>query len=444
MAIQSEISNILIDTSFVNKYKDVDFSSRTELVGSVNQVYSDIIDHSSLPHQDLSPAKLNEIKEIDKWLNDNEDNYQLYASQYDEAVLAFENEKHSQNPDAGKLAILDRKIKEAAFRWDHSGNRRLYDLKKGRYIYLTQEDPQAFWAKLKDKRDAQIKISPDRIEYLQTFLIPSISSWNSGGWSSFERQISESDSYDYSKSTSWSGGLSVGWGLWSFGGGTSGSTNYNHSESQVSTVNLKFEYLRVRIFRPWLTEDVFGYRFWTWNKQFGGQFISDGGNLNIETLVRPIGRMPVLPQYLIVVRNLELSATFSSEEKDFYNKQIQANASFGWGPFSIGGSYREETTTKRVQASFDGVTIKIQNPQIIARTGILLHKTPNPITSLAWNKDEACFPGEGCFSNEEQKIKAIRQSDYLNDLRIERQIETSKQIEQIKSSLLAEKLQAFK
>jgi hypothetical protein len=281
--------------------------------------------------------------------------------------------------------------------------------------------------------------APQLGEYYQTFLVPSISSWGNAGWATFERQISEKDSFQYSKSTSWSGGISAGWGLWSVGGGASGSTQYNHEVSTVETVNLKFEYLRVRIFRPWLTSDVLNYRFWTWKKDFGGQYISDGGNLNLNPPTRPIGRMPVLPQYLIIVRNVEISAAFSREEKEFFAREMTRNASVGWGPFSVSGSYRESESSKHFKASFDGVTFRIQQPQIIARSGIMIPKSPNPNRSLLW-QDDAYFPGDDCFSTETNRINDIRELDYLNLSREEKEMDLNFEADSIKAIWLEDRL----
>src|SRR5262249_10368586 len=152
----------------------------------------------------------------------------------------------------------------------------LYDSKYGRLVYLTAEDPATLWAELKQQFDDNQDRAPSRGDYWKTFLVPSVAQWPSAGWASFERKISESDSYEYSKSTSWSGGVAVGWGLFSFGGGAGGSSDYRYRQSSASSVSLKFDYLRVKISRPWLVEDIFGYKFWTWKKVFGGQMISDG------------------------------------------------------------------------------------------------------------------------------------------------------------------------
>jgi hypothetical protein len=395
MAVQAEIANILVDTTYVNKLDDIGSPLSRELPGSVANVFEDLMTagHVALPHTNLPPEAVKELSDLQTWIASNRANYELYRDRYFDAAEAYEFEAHKQDPNGARLSRLRRKVDDSAKDWNVFGQRQLYENKYGRYAYLAGENPSGFWSRIEQEFAAHRKQSPTRGTYYQTFLVPSIASWNSAGWATFERRISEADSYSYSKSTSWSAGASGGWGLWSFGGGASGSTKYTHDRSSLSTVNLKFDYLRVRIFRPWMRADVLGQRFWTWHNQFGGELISDGGNLSVVPPVRPTGRMPVLPLYLIVVRNLELSGAFSTQEQTTWEQQIRASASVGWGPFSLSGSYAESTSSRHTHASFDGVTFRMNQPQIIARSGLLLSRCPNPDRALPWGAD-AWFPPE--------------------------------------------------
>jgi len=438
MAIQSDICKILIDSSYVNKYSDITYSASQELPGSVDQVYEDIMLHAALPYSVLPPAALQEIASLQSWLAANQANYDLYRDRNFDAIEAYDFEAHKQNPDGARLQRLAMLKTEAAHNWETLGLRGLYERKTARLIYLTSDDPTSFWQTLRDRLAAQKQQAPIRGEYYQTFLVPSVASWADLGWASFQQTISEQDTYEYSKSTSWSGGISVGWGLWSFGGGASGSTQFHQQQSNASSVSLKFDYLRVRIDRRWMTEDVFGYKFWTWKKDFGKSFVSDGGNLSVNPPVRPIGRMPIDVRYLIVVRNVELSAAFSHDELTQFNSQVSAGASVGWGPFSVSGSYQETTGSKYTRGTFDGVTLKIPQPQIIARTGQMLAKTPDPDPTLSWQSD-AWIPGKTDFS----QLKALRSRDYARTLAEERQIEAKAEALHVADLVYAQKLRAI-
>lgn len=189
MAIQSEISNILIDSSFLNKYQDTTFAGSKELPGSVNQVYSDLMNNAALPYKDLDPDTLQEISDIQKWIAANKPNYDLYKGRYYDAVEAYNTEKKSQTPDDDKLQRLQQNITDAANDWQSFGLQGLYDMKMSRLIYLTAPDPTTFWQGLKDQMNQQKQTSPNRGAYLQTFFIPPVSQWANAGWNTFEKRI---------------------------------------------------------------------------------------------------------------------------------------------------------------------------------------------------------------------------------------------------------------
>lgn len=417
MAIQSDLANVLVDTSFVNNRNDTETGTSKELPGSVNKVYHDIITHAALPHRDLGAGEEKEIDDLTIWLKKNKAVYDEYRGYYDNAQDAYETERAKQNPNPNKLKKLEDAKKRDFSDWGSIGKKGLFESKKSRIVYLTSENPEMLWSGFTDTMESHRQQSPNKGEYFSTYLYPPISSWDKIPWASFEETVNEEDHYEYSHQTAWSGGVSASWGLWSVGGGSSGSTQYTHKTDDLTGVTLKFEYLRVRIFRPWLAADVFSYQSWTWKDVFGFQFLSDGGNLGVTPPLRPVGRMPVLPQYLIIVRNVELTAKFSSSVKDDYQSQVQHNVSVGWGPFSASGSYSEGTQSHYVHGEFDGVTFKIPHAQIIARTGILLPKTPNPIRTLPWD-NHATFPPDHAFQE-------IREEDYLGILAEELYTEAS-------------------
>jgi len=435
---QAQIANLIYDTSFLTPYATTDFEQGAQLLGAVDQVYSDILNMEALPYQPLTQDQLNEIDSLNTWLSNHEQDYDLYSDLYNEAEEAYATEANSQNPDPTRLNILSQKVSEAQTNWETIGLKDLYENNQGQVVYLSQASPANLWQSFRT-RMAQSKMNAPNVgSYYQTLLEPAISDWDNASWMTFEDTVTDSSSSSSSKQTSWSGGISAGWGLFSFGGGASGSTNFQHQESQISSIHLKFDYLRVKINRPWMVEDVLGYAFWTWKKEFGGKMISDGGNLGAPVPVRPIGRMPVLPEYLILVRNLSMSASFSQQEQSLYASQISTHASFGWGPFSLSGSYSEANSSQYVQANFDGVTFTVSQPQIIARTGILLAECPNPDHSLPWQGDQ-WFPGGA--SEDAQKI---RQQDYQRLRKATQVLEARLEAQRMMGEWLSQKMQALK
>jgi len=413
MWLQSEFSNKVIDTSIVNRYEKVGFSGNKELLGSVNEVYQDVLTQNSLPHINLTPEQQRRKDYLRDRMRAMQKDYDFHESYVEDLIEALSRERNSTNPDTATLNRLRRKLRKARQQWRTFGYEREYKLALAEFMQIMRISPAEYFNNLRDVLDENERTDPDGNSYFQTFLSPSISSWNSTKWNQFERQVSEKDEYHYSKSTSWSGGISGRWGMWSWGGGASGNTQYNHDRTSATTINLKFEYMPVRILRPWMRESVLGARYWTWNKLFGGSLVSDGGALLEAPPIRPKGRMPVLVNKLIVVKNLTISGDFSESEREFYREQITRNASVGWGPFSVSGSYTSTTQKEHIKGSFDGINIRMDHPQIIAKMGIILPECPNPDRSLAFDPDDAWFPEDGLDESSLKLLKKANHLDYL-------------------------------
>jgi hypothetical protein len=49
--------------------------------------------------------------------------------------------------------------------------------------------------------------------------------------------------------------------------------------------------------------------------------------------------MTILPTAFIAVRNLKIKGKWGAKDENYIQQKISASASFGWGPFSINGSY---------------------------------------------------------------------------------------------------------
>lgn len=407
MAIQASLTDDLIDTQFIY----------TPLMGSISEQYRLIIENAALPYKELSPKDQAEIDRINTWLAEKEPTYTVFAKYYYDALDAYSQEANSQNPSPGKVQILYEKVRTARNNWQTMGLRGQYEAKQARVIYLLSADPLSLWNRYRELLADHTKHSLHRGDYVQNFLIPPVSQWNAPGvsWSRFERTINESDTYDYSSSTSWGGGGSVGWGLWSVGGGASGGHSYSHSESDVSTVSIKFDYMRVRIDRRWLKSDIFGFRWWWWKNAFGYHLLSDGGNLHVTPPQRPIGIFPFLPTHMIVAKNVSIIANFSHNEATTIRNNLSASASVGWGPFSVKGSYAEANTTQTTHAEFDGTTLTIDQPQIIAFTGTLMPLSPNPDRTLPWQGDQAPFDPPASVVEAMSNIRD-RESEALREL----------------------------
>lgn len=376
MLVQADLANRAIDSQF----------AYVELSGSVDQIYQDVTEFAKLPRRTITPAQERELQDIRGWMATKESDYVKYRDRYFDALFAYQAETSRPSPDPAVLRRLARTRDDALDTWNRRGWKRDWENRQARLDYLLRGSVETFWNDLIRRRDAGQQQTPDGKPYKATHLVPPPARWldPATSWGSFQRTINESSSVARSRTTAWS--ASVGWGLWS--ARASGSTSYQHRESDASEIQVKFDYLRVRILRPWLVPDVFNYRFWTWKNPPGFRTLSDGGMLNRTPPVRPLGEMPLLPTHLIVAKNVEVSARWSHEDETFYQSQFEVGGGFGIGPFSFGGSYQERNTEHRAHGRAEGGTLKIEQPQVVAYTGILLPQTPNPDLSLPWGSED--------------------------------------------------------
>jgi len=408
MYTQFELVDSLLDSSFI----------KTELAGSLSHKYKEILEFAALPKKSATSAEEQEIADIRDWVEKHSQAYDQYSERFDLADKAWLQEANKPEADPATLNSLKRKRDKASSDWVVFGFKKDYENRKATLSYILQGYPQSFWADIQTKFGSP-QASP-KGDYYPTFFYPPASTWSDPltSWSTFSRTIDDSKSHAVSRSTSWSAGGGFGFGLWSFGASASRSTQYNHTDSDASHVDLSFDFLRVRIQRPWFSPDVLGYRWWTWKKSHGPAVFSDGGDVAANPPIRPLGQMPVVPTHFILVRNVRISANFTHNDQTFVASQFSSGASFGWGPFSVSGSYSESNSDQQVNAHFDGATFTIAQPQIIAYTGFLVPHCPNPIPQLPWGED--AYVPETPHSLNSPQLDRARLGD-LAALRAERQ-----------------------
>ncbi len=424
MQIQFALCDDLLDSQFL----------RAPLVGSVSGLYKEILDSAALPSVNLTPAEVKELAAVRVWLGTHETDYEIYRDRYFDVLAAFDQERYSQAPDPARMNRLQQKLTDAERTWDQRGYRADWNRKQGRLRYLLAGDPQVHWQDLDDQFSAHEQNSK-RGRYYDTYLSPKPAEWLAPGtsWAKFDRMVSDSASSSYSRSTSWSAGGSVGWGLWSVGASAGGSSTYNRQSSDTSELSVSFEYLRVRITRPWLDANVFAARYWTWKRVHGYEQLSDGGNLGLNPPQRPLGRMPVLPTHFILARNVKLAARYEHNDQTLITSQSSGGGRLGYGPFSISGSYSESTSEKNVNGHVESGALVIEHPQIIGFCGTLLPRCPDANRTLPWGED-ACFEEDTPYSRVAE-LEMARAAEY-EEVTIEDSIESERM--QLESALTAE------
>lgn len=399
---QWEITNDRLDTSFL----------RRPLNGTITGLFSEILEFKALPKKELEQEKKDRLNEIKGEIRRIKSSYRKYEEIYNEVDREYRREMNKENPDPILVVDLRKKRNRASQDWEDDGHKKDYELLKSEENYLVSGDPRAYWkGEIEDPFKNQ-ELEGVKGKFYPTYFEPRVDQWEGSSWENKKLGVKSDHRYSYSRSTSWSGGFGAGWGLWHFGGRGGRSETYRHTTSQVTEVNIEFDVLRVRIQRPWLHTDIFNYRFWTWRDTHGWLQISDGGKLNQNPPVRPIGErgLPFLQKEMYVIRNLTIKGNFSHEDETHITTNISGSAGFGWGPFSISGSYRESTEEKIFKGEYSNGTITVKQPQIIAFGGTLIPKCPDPDRGLPWESD-AVFE-EHISENDLKMNNLIKKQDY--------------------------------
>lgn len=413
--------DMLIISNLVNRCFEPEMRYR-EKVTTVTQVYSDILSQAALPEQELSEEEEDKLIKLEQKLEEMFPAYSRYKTRYLEAYGYFLAAQESDPPNSSEVRRLKDKLDSARDEWKLTGRKEAYEKASAQVSYLRSSSPKTHFDNLQ-KRFSDHTQTSGVGDYQATYLSPPIAEWQSQftSWTRFEKTFKYSNLEVLSKHTSWSGKTGGGWGLWKAKIKVGGSTVEEHEESENIDIELKFDFLRVRIIRPWMVSDLFSYNFWTYQKEFGYRQVSEGAILNAP--VGPRGLMPVIPTDLVIVKDVSITANFGEKERDFIKKILSGSAGGGWGPIGVKGSYQTTTSSEDVEGSFDGTTLKVHNPQVIGIIGTLLPACPNPQRELPWG-DDAAFPPAGKDKNtelageaDEPYLKAAREQwELVRDL----------------------------
>jgi hypothetical protein len=194
-----------------------------------------------------------------------------------------------------------------------------------------------------------------------------------------------------SSHTSVGGGLSGGWGLWSFSASGSFSKDTTYFKLNGKTYTMTFEISRVDINRPWLEGSVFESNAWRWRKgnPARNKLISDGSDALAGKTAGDV-YMPFLPVALLLARNVTLTGDWTDKLDTTVNTQTSGGGSIGWGPFQFGGSTNSSTSDAYKNYKISGNSITMTSPQIIGFFVQTLPVSPNPdLSAYTWPPEGA-------------------------------------------------------
>lgn len=194
------------------------------------------------------------------------------------------------------------------------------------------------------------------------------------GWSRFEERELHKKISTSSNSRSWGARAGLSLGLFSFGGGAGGSKKEEQFSFESSEFGISFEYTQVEIIRPALNMNFFHSRGW----KPKDSFITDYGELHSDGEANPQGAMVGIPTKALFVRDLTIYSSDLAKYMKSKETEISGGGSFGWGPFSIGGSYAQSNKSTENNLSISGSEIRIKGIQLVAFLSSMLPYTANP------------------------------------------------------------------
>ncbi len=119
---------------------------------------------------------------------------------------------------------------------------------------------------------------------------------NADTWSEMSVRSSELKIQEHSDFTSYGGGVSAMWGLWSVGGGFSRKESHQNMSVETSDVTISFKFSRVEIDRPWFNALLYQVGGWSIENAGGKESISNGTKNQQDKM------MPIIPTAFIAIR----------------------------------------------------------------------------------------------------------------------------------------------
>ncbi len=319
--------------------------------------------------------------------------YKQKMQEYIVAQLAYNNKRvgaQAASGPEGKAAVMDwannaqlylMQVQAASDAWASGGYKN--DVEEiNAYIQQVTQRSLLLWKQQLDTylKDAQVNATGAGERFYYTTLAPGDFA-SAPGWTTYTMDHSMVDTSTHSESTSWSAGGSVNFGFWSVGGGVHSDSTSFDANTAVESFSLSFDMTQAQIIRPWFYPEFFINRGWTLRKGEGWMFDqmpSDGAE-------PPNGLFVGYPMQMIFVRNVTIKSSSFVTAYHQYSSSVGADASVGWGPFCLKGSYNHSESGDHFHAEGDDASITIPGMQVIAFVNHLLGKTPDPLPDF---KDE--------------------------------------------------------
>lgn len=195
------------------------------------------------------------------------------------------------------------------------------------------------------------------------------------GWSRFANYKLDQTARSSASSRSWGGRAGLNLGLFSIGASASGMHQESSYSYEQESFGIDFEYTQVEIVRPAFNPNFFLSRGWKPKDSFIRDYKT---SVHSDGKESPTGAMIGYPSKALFVRNLTIHSSSLARYMEQQQDSISAGASFGWGPFSIGGSYSQSSMESESNLHIDGSVITMKGLQLIAFISALFPYSADP------------------------------------------------------------------
>jgi hypothetical protein len=200
---------------------------------------------------------------------------------------------------------------------------------------------------------------PGQEKWLPSYAMPT--SWAQA--SSTATKLTFTSAYlnetESSAAHSYGASFNVASGLWHASASAEGSHKEENYHMDAENLTIEAELITVNIMRPWFNPLILRMKSW-FVTGFDVNGISNGNPTNLT------GAVPLIPTAFVVCRNVKISADFSEKDKQVITDSHKAEASGGWGPFTISAKYGYEGKQGKSSSKFDGATLQLPGLQVIA------------------------------------------------------------------------------
>jgi len=400
--------NPSVDETLVTKRSDEGANKHTSLVyaqsgQTLSKVYEDTLDRCEVAKEEITEqqkkiiermqALLQEEVEVEDFLT-GEKKTEFRESRvmkaYKEKKLAYENtvidyasrQSRANTGTAAELiewtrsgGIYKSRAIEARRDWIANGYKNDVERAQSTINHILGSS-MVIW---KDKLVQDVKDIQDNVSgiygypFFPAAILPGSFARNDG-WSEFKEMELHKKVKTSSNSQSYGAKAGISFGLFSFGGNAGSSKKEEEFDYSEEAFGIEFEYTQVEIARPAFNPNFFLSRGW----RPKDNFIADYQELHSDGKPEPKGAMIGYPTKALFVRNLKIHSKQLSQHMEAKQSEVKAGASFGWGPFSIGGNYAQSNKETENNLEIKGSSIEIKGLQLVAFLSALFPYSANP------------------------------------------------------------------